>query len=76
MKVTVLKVLVSLGVKPQQIIKGLGYFMWDILLSTPEDCVDVTSRDLIKKDYIIRTEHRGRRRTKVTVYEIPDYILI
>lgn len=74
-KGTVMKPLNSLGFKPQQFIKGLVYFMWDILLPMPEDCVDVTSHDLITKDYIICTEYRGRLRTKVTVYEISDYIL-
>lgn len=55
--------------------KGLGYFMWDLLLPTPEDSVDATSRDLITKYYITRTEYRRRPRTKMVVYEIPVYIL-
>lgn len=48
--------------------------MWGILLTTPEDCANVTFRDLIAKYYVICAEYRERRRTKYTVYEIPDYI--
>lgn len=44
-------------------------------MATPEDCTDVMFRDLITNDYIIHTEYRGRCRTKVTLYEIPDCIL-
>lgn len=59
----------SLGVKHQHIIKGSRFFIWVIL------CVDMMPRDLIMKVYIIRTEYQGRRRTKVGVYEVPDYVL-
>lgn len=32
-------------------------FHGDILLATPEDCADVTSRDLITKDYISSSQN-------------------
>lgn len=36
--------------------------------------MDMTSRDLIINEYIIRTEYQGRHRTKVVaVYEVLDY---
>lgn len=35
----------------------------------------MTRYDLITNGYIIRTLYRGRRKTKVAVYEIHDYIL-
>lgn len=49
--------------------------MSDILLPTPEDLCERGSRGLITRDHIIRREYQGWRRTRVTVYEIPDYIL-
>lgn len=45
------------------------------IIAQPEGCEDVTARDLITKDNIMRTEYRRRLRTKMTVYEIPDYML-
>lgn len=41
----------------------------------PEVFVHVTSRDLITKVYVIRTEYWGRHRRNLAVYKIPDYIL-
>lgn len=52
-KGTVVKSLKSLGVKPQRIIKGKGFFIWDILLPTPEDSIKAASWELITKDLII-----------------------
>ena len=74
-KDTVVKSLMSLGVKPQRIVKGKGFFSWDILLPTPEDCLDMTRRDLITKDHIFRTEYEGRRRTRVAVFEVPPQVI-
>lgn len=39
---------------PQRVIWGKGYIMWDVLLHTPADCEDASSRDFIKKDLIIK----------------------
>lgn len=58
-----IKSLTSLVVKPQRIIKGTGYFTWNILLHTPEDCVGITSHDFITKDLILRREYEGRQST-------------
>lgn len=63
-KDTVVKSLTSLGVKSQRSIKGKGYFMWDVLLPTSSNCEDASSRDLITKDNIIRTEYEDRRMSK------------
>lgn len=49
--------------------------MLDILLPIPEECIDATSLNLITRYHIIWTEYRGLYRTKVTVYDILDYIL-
>lgn len=49
--------------------------MWDVLLLTSENCADATFHDLNTNGNIIRTEYRVRRRTKLAVYDIPDYIL-
>lgn len=46
---TVIKSLASLGVKHQQIIKGKGYFMWNILLPTLEESISFTKKELITK---------------------------
>lgn len=61
----------SLAMKHLQIIKGSKFFMWVILLPTPEYCVNMMSRDLIMKEYIIRTEYQRRCRAKMGVYEVP-----
>lgn len=53
----------SLRVKPQRIVKGTGYFMWDIMLPTHKECIKVSCQDLIKKELILRTEYEGWRKT-------------
>lgn len=45
--------------------------MWDILLATSEDCVEVASHKLITKDLILWTEYEGWHRTRVAVYKVP-----
>lgn len=51
-KNTVIRSLVSLGVKPQGVIKGTGFFIWDVQLPTAEDCLGISRRELITKDLI------------------------
>lgn len=46
-----------------------------MLLQTPKDYLGATSRDLITKDLILRTNYEGRRRTSITVFEIPPQIV-
>lgn len=58
-KDTVVKSLESLWAKPQRIIKRSGFFIWDILLRTPEVFVKAASRDLITKDQILSTVYDG-----------------
>lgn len=41
--------LMSLGVKPQRVIKGSGLFMWNVPLPTTEDCLEMARRELITK---------------------------
>ncbi len=74
-KNTVLKALESFGFKPLRIVKGAKFFMWDVLLPTSEDCVAAASRELINKEIILRTEYEGRRKTRVTVYEVPPQVI-
>lgn len=50
----------SMGVFPQQIIKGSEFFMWDIVLSISEEYMAVVGRELITNDLILRTEY-GRK---------------
>lgn len=64
--------LYSVGVKPERIAKGTGFFMWDIFVPTPEDCVKTTSREVITKDLILRTDYEGRRRTSSNIGD-PSY---
>ena len=70
----VIKSLAGLGIKVECIVKGNGYFMWDILLSSEAECVNLTKRDLATKDYNFRVEYLGRRKTKVVIHEVPPYI--
>lgn len=62
-KDTVIRSLMSLVVKPQRVIKGNGFFMWDVLLPTTEACLEIAKRELMTTD-ILWTEYDGRLRTK------------
>lgn len=62
--------LMPLGLKPQRVIKGAGFFMWDVLLPTAEDCLEMARRELITENLILRTEYDDRRSTRVTTFEV------
>ena len=70
----VLRQLSSLGVKVQAIIAGSSYAFWDVLLPTEEEAVALTRKTLENKEYFFRTEYMGRRRTTVSVYEVPSFL--
>ena len=70
----VLRQISSLGVKAQAIIAGASYAFWDILLPTTEEAVALTKKSLENKEYFFRTEYMGRRRTTVSIYEVPSYL--
>ena len=69
----VLRQLSSLGINVQAIIAGSSYAFWDILLPT-EEAVALTRKTLENKEYFFRTEYMGRRRTTVSVYEVPSFL--
>lgn len=71
-KDTMKKSLESLHFSPQQIIKGSRFFMWNILLPTPE-CIAVIGRKLITKD-MFRTKYRGKRKISVTVFKVSPWM--
>ena len=70
----VLRHLSSLGVKVLAIIAGSSYAFWDILLPTEEEAVALTRKTLENKEYLFRTEYMGRRRTTVSVFEVPSFL--
>ena len=70
----VLRQISSLGVKAQAIIAGSSYAFWDILLPTIEEAVALTKKPLENKDFFFRTEYMGRRRTTVSIYEVPSFL--
>ena len=70
----VLRQLSSLGVKVQAIIAGSSNAFWDVLLPTEEEAVALTRKTLENKEYFFRTEYMGRRRTTVSVYEVPSFL--
>ena len=70
----VLRQLSSLGVKVQAIIAGTSYAFWDILLPSEEEAVALTHKTLENKEYFFRTKYMGRRRTTVSVYEVPSFL--
>lgn len=74
-KDTVIRSLMSLRGKQQRIIKGNGFFMWDVLLPTADDCLEVARRELITKDLMMKTEYENRRQTNVAVYEVPTRVI-
>ena len=59
----------SLGVKVQVIIAGTSYAFWDVLVRTEEEAVTLTRKTL---ENSIFSEYMGRRRTTVSIYEIPS----
>lgn len=52
----------------------MGCFMLDILLPMPEDCVQMTSWDLITKN-LIRTDHKGKHRTHIAIYKVLPHVM-
>ena len=56
----VLRQLSSLGVKAQAIIAGTSYAL--------------TKKTQENKEYFFRTEYMGRRRTTVSIYEVPSFL--
>ena len=70
----VLRQLSSLGVKVQGIMAGTSYAFWDILIPTVEEAVALTRKTLENKEYFFRTEYMRRRRTTVSVYEVPSFL--
>lgn len=59
---------------PQQVVWGVGAFMWDVLLPTTEEAMKMVNSDLLTKDLILRTEYRGMRKTSVAVLEVPPCV--
>ena len=70
----VLRQISSLGVKAQAIIAGTSYAFWDILLPTIDEAVALTKKTLENKEFFFRTEYMGRRRTTVSIYEVPSFL--
>ena len=70
----VLRQISSLGVKAQAIIAGNSYAFWDLLLPTIKEAVALTKQPLENKEYFFRTEYMGRRRTTVSIYEVPSFL--
>ena len=50
------------------------FFWWGGLLSPAIDVAFMT-KTLESQDYIFRYEYLGRRRTSVTVHEVPSYLI-
>ena len=69
-----LKRLLNPGVKVQAIIAGTSYAFWNILLSSEEEAVPLTRKSLENKEYFFCMEYMGRRRTTVSVYEVPSFL--
>lgn len=44
------------------VVKGSGFFMWDILLPMLKDFMKAANNNLITKDIILRTEYNKRHR--------------
>ena len=67
----VLRRISSLGVGAQAIVAGASCAFWDVLLPTAEEAVALTEESLENKECFFRTEYVGRRRTAVSIYEVP-----
>lgn len=74
-KDTVIRSLIPLEIKYQTFIKVTVSLMWNALLPTTEDCVDVASLEVITEELILRTEYMVRRRTSVAVYKVPPRLI-
>ena len=70
----VLRRLSGLGVRVRAIIAGSSCAFWDVLLPTEEEAVALTRKTLENREYFFRTEYMGRRRTAVSVCEVPSFL--
>ena len=70
----VLRQLSSLGVKIEAIIAGTTYTFGDIPVPTEDEAVALTRKTLENKEFLFCTEYIGRRRTTVSVYEVPSFL--
>lgn len=68
-KDNVMKAVKSMGYT--QVVRGIGAFMWDVLLPNTEEAMKMVNSDLLTKDLILRTEYRGMRKNSVAVLEVP-----
>lgn len=57
-KDSVIKSLMSMGIKARRVIKGT-IIMWDVLLHSAQDCLEIAKRELITKNLILRTEYES-----------------
>lgn len=69
-KNTVIKSLAPLEVNPNKL---LDYFMRNIMLTKISK--EITRRNLVTEEHIIRTEYQGRRLTSAEIYEVTFWML-
>lgn len=73
-RITFLKRWPTRASKSKQIMNWKDFKMWEILLPTSEDRIVLTRPDLQIEDNIIRVEYQGQGRTKVSVFEVPNFV--
>ena len=62
--------ILSLGFPTRQYVRG-GFATWDILLNTKEDAEKIWLGDWNTKHLRLHPEYMGRRKTQVTVHNVP-----
>lgn len=67
---TVFRSLMPLGLRTQRDIKGPGFFRWNELLPTGEDCLELSKRELIKNYLILRTDYEYCRTAIIAVFKL------
>ena len=73
-KETVAKLIATTGVRAERIVKCKGYNTWNSLFKTEEVCIELSKKEIITKEYILRMEYMGRRRTTISVFEVPAVV--
>ena len=72
-KDNVISTLKRFGASPQCVTKGSGFAAWEVLLPTKEACLELLKKDLRTTEQIMYVGYLGKRRTKVTIYDVPKW---
>ena len=70
----IINLLATVGSRPLRVIKCKGYMTWSALFNSPEECLNISQKEVITQSYILRSEYMGKRRSTVAVHHVPHYV--